>query len=179
MAITKGKEPSSFKEAVQDVGWRKAMQDEIEALERNGTWAVEDLPPGKKAIGSGWVYKIKYTDKSKVERVKARLVVHGNRQVVGVDFNETFAPVAKMGTDLGVLKYFLGIEVARSAEGIFLSQRKYSLDILTEAGMLGCKPIDTPMEQNHHLAHASSEPFAHPDQYRFSLGCSASCFALP
>lgn len=72
--------------------------------------------------------------------------------------------------DLGVLKYFLGIEVARSAEGIFLSQRKYSLDILTEAGMLGCKPIDTPMEQNHHLAHASGEPFAHPDQYRKLVG---------
>ncbi|XP_021748910.1 uncharacterized protein LOC110714674 [Chenopodium quinoa] len=67
--------------------------------------------------------------------------------------------------DLGVLKYILGIEVARSPEGIFLSQRKYALDILTEAGMLVCKPIDTPMEQNHRLAHASGEPFAHPDQY--------------
>lgn len=88
------------------------MQDEIEALERNGTWAVEDLPPGKKAIGSGWVYKIKYTDKSKVERVKARLVVHGNRQVVGVDFNETFAPVAKMGT----VRLFLAVAVSLNWE---------------------------------------------------------------
>ncbi|XP_021727451.1 uncharacterized protein LOC110694594 [Chenopodium quinoa] len=94
--ITKVKESSSFKEAVIDVGWHKAMQDEIDALERNGTWSVVDLPPGKRAIGSGWVYKIKYTDKSKVERLKARLVVYGNRQVEGVDYNETFAPVAKM-----------------------------------------------------------------------------------
>ncbi|XP_057251642.1 uncharacterized mitochondrial protein AtMg00820-like [Beta vulgaris subsp. vulgaris] len=98
MAITKGKEPSSFKEAVKHEAWRQAMQAELDALERNGTWTIVDLPPGKKAIGSGWVYKIKYTDQSTVERFKARLVVRGNRQVEGVDYNETFAPVAKMGT---------------------------------------------------------------------------------
>lgn len=52
---------------------------------------------------------------------------------------------------LGDLKYFLGIEVARSKHGIFLSQRKYILDLLSETGMLGCKPVDTPIEQNHKL----------------------------
>ena len=54
--------------------------------------------------------------------------------------------------DLGELKYFLGIEVARGREGIYLCQRKYILDLLTETGMLDCKPIDTPIEQNHCLA---------------------------
>ncbi|CAL8080019.1 unnamed protein product [Prunus armeniaca] len=52
---------------------------------------------------------------------------------------------------LGDLKYFLRIEVARSKHGIFLSQRKYILDLLAETGMLDCKPIDTPGEQNHKL----------------------------
>ncbi|KAI5349903.1 hypothetical protein L3X38_002794 [Prunus dulcis] len=52
---------------------------------------------------------------------------------------------------LGDLKYFLGIEVARSKHGIFLSQRKYILDLLAETRMLDCKPIDTPSEQNHKL----------------------------
>ncbi|KAL5540403.1 hypothetical protein UlMin_042426 [Ulmus minor] len=52
---------------------------------------------------------------------------------------------------LGDLKYFLGIEVARSNNDIFLSQRKYILDLLTETGMLGCKPTKTPIEQNHKL----------------------------
>ena len=47
--------------------------------------------------------------------------------------------------DLGNLKYFLGMEVARSSNGIVVSQRKYTLDLLKETGMLGCKPIDTPM----------------------------------
>jgi hypothetical protein len=52
---------------------------------------------------------------------------------------------------LGQLKYFLGIEVARSAQGISLSQRKYVIDLLTETGVLACKPASTPMETNHKL----------------------------
>ncbi|KAM2035444.1 hypothetical protein ACFX16_038537 [Malus domestica] len=47
--------------------------------------------------------------------------------------------------DLGILKYFLGIEVARSKHGIFLSQKKYVIDLLTEIEMLACKPTDTPI----------------------------------
>ena len=50
--------------------------------------------------------------------------------------------------DLGALKYFLGMEVARSKKGIVVSQRKYILDLLKETGMSGCKPIDTPVEYN-------------------------------
>ena len=54
--------------------------------------------------------------------------------------------------DLGQLRYFLGIEVSRSAKGIYLSQRKYVLDLLAETGMLGCRPASTPIEQNHKLS---------------------------
>ena len=53
--------------------------------------------------------------------------------------------------DLRLLKYFLGIEVLRSKKGIFISQRKYVLDLLTETGLLDFKPADTPMVQNHGL----------------------------
>lgn len=72
--------------------------------------------------------------------------------------------------DLGILKYFLGIEVASSPAGLFLCQRKYSMDILSGAGILSCKPIDTPMEQNHNLASVVGLPFAYPDQYRRLVG---------
>lgn len=54
--------------------------------------------------------------------------------------------------NLGHLRYFLGIEVARSKQGISLSQRKYVLDLLAETGMLDCKPADAPMEMNHKLS---------------------------
>lgn len=53
--------------------------------------------------------------------------------------------------NLGGLKYFFGIEVARSRRGIFLSRRKDVLDLLTEVGMLDCKPADTPIVQNQKL----------------------------
>lgn len=54
--------------------------------------------------------------------------------------------------DLGALKYFLGIEVSQSKHGLFLSQRKYTLDLLAETGNSACKPVDTPIEVNHGLS---------------------------
>jgi hypothetical protein len=60
--------------------------------------------------------------------------------------------------DLGHLRYFLGIEVSRGPKGIFISQRKYVLDLLREASMLGCRPASTPIEQNHRLMASSGRP---------------------
>ncbi|GAA0187558.1 hypothetical protein LIER_34846 [Lithospermum erythrorhizon] len=68
--------------------------------------------------------------------------------------------------DLGILKYFLGVEVARRQEGIFLSQRKYVLDIIAEAGLLGAKPVAFPMEQNQQLAKSTSAPLHDSERYR-------------
>ncbi|GJR51284.1 retrovirus-related pol polyprotein from transposon TNT 1-94 [Tanacetum coccineum] len=265
-AVTMGNEPTYFSQA--DPNWRDTMHKEIDALEKNGTWVLEDLPHGKKAIGCKWVYKIKYHSDGTIERYNARLVILGNNQVAGIDYNETFAPVAKMVSvrvflaiavirnlelhqmdvhnaflhgdldeevymklppgfygscgkvcrlkkslygppssetsswflnsslllklldslsrnnsdaitkfkaytsacfhmkDLGALKYFLGIEIARHPEGLFLSQRKYALDILSESGLLGAKPCDFPIEPNHQLALASGPDFNQPDRYR-------------
>ena len=56
--------------------------------------------------------------------------------------------------DLGPLKYFLGIEVARRPRGVFLSQRKYALETVQESGLLGRKPSSFPMEESHKLALA-------------------------
>ncbi|CAH9100668.1 unnamed protein product [Cuscuta europaea] len=300
-AISMTKEPTSFGEAVRDPQWRDAMNSEIRALERTGTWQIQDLPPGKKAIYCKWVYKIKYKSDGSVERYKARLVVCGNRQVHGIDYSETFAPVAKMVTvrtilavaasshwelhqmdvdnaflhgdlreevymhlppgystsssgkvcrllrslyglrqaprcwfsrlttclrnygftqshadyslftirkdnkilcvliyvvdllitgndrsmidqfklylgttfpvkDLGVMKYFLGIEVARNSTGIFMCQRKYVLDILAETGLSECKPVTFPMVQNHRLQSDTGPFFSDPERYRRLVG---------
>lgn len=301
VAVIAGIESRNFTEAMQDVGWREAMQKEIRALEDNETWVMEELPLGKKALGCKWVYKIKYHADGTVERYKARLIIFGNHQVEGIDYNETFAPIAKMVTvraflavaaaknwelhqmdvhnaflhgdldeqvymkfspgfnagkpglvcrlkkslyglkqaprcwfaklaaslkkygflqsysdyslftlhqgqvhlnvliyvddliisgndssaivrfknylgkcfhmkDLGTLKYFLGIEVARSSEWIFLCQRKYTLDIIEEAGLLGAKPASFPIEQNHSLATATGSLISGLKQYRRLVG---------
>jgi len=96
VAITVGQDPTTFSVAIKEDHWRKAMQVEIQALEKNGTWTITDLPPGKKALGCKWVYKTKYNSDGTIERHKARLVILGNHLTEGIDFTETFAPVAKM-----------------------------------------------------------------------------------
>ncbi|XP_019091158.1 PREDICTED: uncharacterized protein LOC109128742 [Camelina sativa] len=72
--------------------------------------------------------------------------------------------------DLGKLKYFLGIEIARNEEGFMLTQRKYALDIVSETGLLGSRPAATPIEQNHHLASDSSPYIPEPASYRRLVG---------
>ena len=73
--------------------------------------------------------------------------------------------------DLGPLKYFLGIEVARSSAGLFLCQRKYTLDIVFEAGILGAKPSGSPIEQNHKLDLANGALLTDLEAYRRLVGC--------
>jgi len=72
--------------------------------------------------------------------------------------------------DLGGLKYFLGIEVYKSKLGIFLSQRKYVLDLLAEIGMLDCKHVDTPIVQNHCLAEYPNQVPTNRERYQKLVG---------
>lgn len=72
--------------------------------------------------------------------------------------------------DLGKLKYFLGIEIAQSNNGIIISQRKYALDILKETCMLDCRLVDSPMDPNLKLLPSQGEPYSDPERYRRLVG---------
>ncbi|RVX20052.1 Retrovirus-related Pol polyprotein from transposon RE2 [Vitis vinifera] len=72
--------------------------------------------------------------------------------------------------DLGPLKYFLGIEVSRSSEGIFLSQRKYALDLLQETGMSGCQPVNTPIVEGLKLCVESNQVSIDKERYQRLVG---------
>ena len=91
-------EPSSYQEAIlcddSDL-WIAGIVDEFDSLIENGTWELVDLPPGRKAIEGKWVFKLKPGHKSTPPRYKARFVIKGYSQSFGVDYNDTFAPVAK------------------------------------------------------------------------------------
>ncbi len=75
--------------------WEIAMQKEYDSLLVNNTWSLVPLPKSRKPISCKWVFKIKHGVDVEVERYKARLVARGFTQTFGVDYNETFAPVAK------------------------------------------------------------------------------------
>jgi hypothetical protein len=302
-SVTSSVEPTTFSQANQTQEWRDAMQAELLALENNSTWTLMPLPLSKKAIGCKWVYKIKRNSDGKIERYKARLVAKGYTQKEGIDYKETFSPVAKLTTvrvlltvaaaknwslhqldvhnaflhgdlheevymtlppgyvgkgdsrnlvcrlnkslyglkqasrnwfakftnalrdadflqskadyslfyrhnnkssifvlvyvddiiiagsdvegisilkhflhqrfhlkDLGQLKYFLGIEVSRSKHGIFLSQRKYILDILQDTGLSGARPASFPMEQDLKLNNENGDLLHNSASYQRLVG---------
>ena len=79
------------------------MDEEIDAIERNETWELTNLPPKKQVIGVKWVYKTKCNAEGKIDRHKARLVVKGYKQQYGRDYDETYAPVARMETVCAVI----------------------------------------------------------------------------
>ena len=97
-AVISSCDPVSSQEAVQDPKWCTAMNLELRALEENGTWCITDLYPGRKAIRWKWIFKTKYHSDGSIDKHKARLVIQDCRQKAGIDYIETFAPVAKMTT---------------------------------------------------------------------------------
>ncbi|KAL0641361.1 hypothetical protein Bca4012_102705 [Brassica carinata] len=251
--------PRSYEEAMVIQEWRDSVNDEADAMIRNDTWYESELPKGKRAVSSRWIFTIKYLPNGQIDRRKTRLVARGFTHTYGEDYIDTFAPVAKLHTirivlsiatnlewdlwqmdvknaflqgeledekaiyglkqsprawyrklsttlngrgfrkseldhtlftlvgpsgiivilvyvddliitgsdkagikatkeflksvfdikDLGEMKYFLGIEICRSKEGLFMSQRKYTMDMLKETDVLGGKIAKTPLEEGY------------------------------
>jgi len=89
-------EPTIVDEALADDGWILAMQDELNQLKRNDVWDLVPKPEHKNIIGTKWVFRNKLNEQGEVIRNKARLVAQGYSQQEGIDYTETFAPVARL-----------------------------------------------------------------------------------
>ena len=89
-------EPKKINEALQDADWIEAMEEELEQFERNKVWQLVPKPRNQTVIGTRWVFKNKMNEEGIVKRNKARLVAQGYRQEEGIDYDETFAPVARL-----------------------------------------------------------------------------------
>jgi len=108
-ALLKEITPRCTKDEMQDPQWLDTMKEEYMVLTQNKTWDLVPLPPHRKAIGSKWIYRLKYNVDGSVARHKARLVAQGYSQRPGLDYNETFSPVIKHVT----IRTVLSIAVTR------------------------------------------------------------------
>ncbi|CAL8993675.1 unnamed protein product [Prunus brigantina] len=233
--------PSSVEEALMDPNWKQAMNDEMQALQKNSTWELVPLPSGKRTVGCRWIYTIKLKADGSIERYKARLVAKGYTQRYGVDYQETFAPVAKINTvrilislaanldwplhQFDVKNAFLHgdleeevymdpppgcnlsskskhyvCKLKKSLYGLKQSprawfgrltksmrafgykqsddpdERKALQEYLSkefemkDLGMLGCKPVNTPMEENHKLGECTDHKPTNKEQYQCLVG---------
>ncbi|WJX88387.1 hypothetical protein P8452_70484 [Trifolium repens] len=98
-------EPKNVEEALTDDGWIVAMQDELNQFQRNDVWDLVPRPANKNIIGTKWVFRNKLNEQGEVVRNKARLVAQGYSQQEGIDFTETFAPVARLEAIRLLLSY--------------------------------------------------------------------------
>ncbi|WJZ89883.1 hypothetical protein VitviT2T_009069 [Vitis vinifera] len=113
--------------------------------------------------------------KHRLGKITALIVYVDDMIITGDDVEEISRLQDQLSTEfemknLGGLKYFLGIEVARSRQGIFLSQRKYILDLLAKVGLLECKPADIPIVQNHKLGEYVDQVPADKQRYQRLVG---------
>ena len=98
-----GVEPENYEEAIKHDVWKKAMEEEIRIIEKNNTWELVAIPREREVVSLKWIYKIKLNQEGDIQKHKARLVARGFTQKPGIDFYETFSPVARLETIITVI----------------------------------------------------------------------------
>ncbi|GKA47827.1 putative ribonuclease H-like domain-containing protein [Tanacetum coccineum] len=161
-------------QALKDPKWIEAMQKELLQFKLQQVWTMVDLPHGKRAIGTKWVYKNKKDERCIMIRNKARLVAQGYTQEEGINYDEFFAPIARIKairytkkelctefenlmhkkfqmSSMSELTFFLGLQVTQKDDGIFISQDKYVDEILKKFSFSTVKTASTPIENSKPL----------------------------
>jgi hypothetical protein len=87
--------PSSYEEAAENQVWKDAMAEEYQSIMQNDVWDVFPRPKEKSVVSLKWIYKTKHTADGSIEKYKARFVARGFSKKQGIDYEETFAPVAR------------------------------------------------------------------------------------
>ncbi|GJY03934.1 ribonuclease H-like domain-containing protein [Tanacetum coccineum] len=153
--LNKSVESTCLSEALSDPNRLEAMNNEIEALNRNNTWTICDLPIGRKRI-EGFDYDETSSPMVKMHRNDKfialllyvdDIVITGNDDI-GINEFKLFLSTKFLIKDLGTLKYFLGIEVIENDLGLCMCQRKYCLELLHEYGLLAARHVDIPLHEN-------------------------------
>ncbi|GJR18022.1 putative ribonuclease H-like domain-containing protein, partial [Tanacetum coccineum] len=141
-------EPKNISQALQDERWVEAMKEELLQFKLQKVWILADLPSGKKAIGTKWVFRNKKDERSIVVKNKARLVAQGFRQEEGIDYDE----------------------VKQQPDGIFISQDKYVVDILKKFDFWSIRTATTPIESNKTLVKNKDGEDVDVHVYRSMIG---------
>ncbi|GJX22976.1 putative ribonuclease H-like domain-containing protein [Tanacetum coccineum] len=169
-------EPKKISEAPEDESWVDAMQEELLQFKIQKVWILVDLPYGKKAIETKWVYRNKKDERGVVVRNKARLVAQGHRQEDGIDYDkkswcDEFEALMKSRfqmSSMGELTFFLGLQVKQKEDGIFISQDKYVAEILKKFDFASVKTASTPMRSQK----AFSQEFCACSRFQVTLKTS-------
>ncbi|GJZ03307.1 integrase, catalytic region, zinc finger, CCHC-type containing protein [Tanacetum coccineum] len=148
-------EPKNIKEAMADHSWIKSMQDKLNQFERLQVWELILRPKGKNVIALKWLWKNKCDAENIMVRNKTLRMAKGYKQEEGIDFEESFAHVARAE--------FINLH------GIFISQSQYAIDLLKKHGLDECVSMSTPMTTKRLDADLQGTPI---DQttYRHMIG---------
>ncbi|GJR92247.1 putative ribonuclease H-like domain-containing protein [Tanacetum coccineum] len=180
-------EPTSIAKALSDSSWVEATQEELLQFKLQKVWILVDLPFGKKAIGTKWVYRNKKDKRGIVIRNKARLVAQGHRQEEGIDYEEVFALVARIkairlflayASFMGFLVYQMDVKSAflygtieeEKEDGIFSSQDKYVAEILKKFNYTDVKSASTPVDLEKPLVKDGDADDVDVHLYRSMIG---------